>query len=305
MAPPKYSTKRGLVNGSSAQGLVKFSIRAAPLPKSLLEFILDNISILKRIQRERRNAPGGPAEGRDQDRQGDDYAGPERSYDDSGETFRKPTVRPEQFWTRLEEACKKVGGDWDKGIVDRIWAFGPHEAGGCLLVDARKNIKTPNSYALPSSWLIILTTLFRARLRKRLDRTRLIDTSMGALKISEDGVAEDELRHDFDHHIETGFQLATFQGPLCSEPVEGMVYFLESLEMGSEETKSETGGMRLFLPLRGVAIEISISPTAQQRYAQVSGSLMTAVRDACRNGFLDWSPRLMLAMYSCDIQASS
>ena len=32
---------------------------------------------------------------------------------------------------------------------------------------------------------------------------------------------------------------------------------------------------------------------------------MTAVRDACRNGLLDWSPRLMLAMYSCDIQAAS
>ena len=32
---------------------------------------------------------------------------------------------------------------------------------------------------------------------------------------------------------------------------------------------------------------------------------MTAVRDACRSGLLDWSPRLMLAMYSCDIQAAS
>ena len=39
--------------------------------------------------------------------------------------------------------------------------------------------------------------------------------------------------------------------------------------------------------------------------AQVTGSFITAVRDACRNGLLDWSPRLMLAMYECDIQASS
>jgi len=39
--------------------------------------------------------------------------------------------------------------------------------------------------------------------------------------------------------------------------------------------------------------------------AQVTGSVITGVRDACRNGLLDWSPRLMLAMYSCDIQASS
>jgi len=39
--------------------------------------------------------------------------------------------------------------------------------------------------------------------------------------------------------------------------------------------------------------------------AQVTGSVITGVKDACRNGLLDWSPRLMLAMYSCDIQASS
>ena len=39
--------------------------------------------------------------------------------------------------------------------------------------------------------------------------------------------------------------------------------------------------------------------------AQVTGALITSVREACRNGLLDWSPRLMLAMYTCDIQASS
>ena len=93
-------------------------------------------------------------EGEDQDKEEDDH---ERSYDGSGETFRKPTVRPEQFWTALEEVCKKAGGDWDKGIVDRIWAFGPRKAGGCLLVDARKNVKTLNSYGLSFFQLIVLT----------------------------------------------------------------------------------------------------------------------------------------------------
>lgn len=39
--------------------------------------------------------------------------------------------------------------------------------------------------------------------------------------------------------------------------------------------------------------------------SQASGSLMSAIKDACKSGMLDWSPRLMLAMYTCDIQASS
>ena len=156
---------------------------------------------------------------------------------------------------------------------------------------------------------MISLTISSARLRRRLDRTRAVGHSSEAL-LSEDGVAEDELRHDFDHHIETGFQLATFQGPLCSEPVEGIAYILESLEVASEETKSETGGALAFSQcyspgnFRG---EWGLIRTllVQPNYAQVSGSLMTAVRDACRNGLLDWSPRLMLAMYSCDIQAAS
>jgi len=41
------------------------------------------------------------------------------------------------------------------------------------------------------------------------------------------------------------------------------------------------------------------------RISQITGSLISAVKEGCRNGLLDWSPRLKLAMYSCDIQASS
>jgi ribosome assembly protein 1 len=39
--------------------------------------------------------------------------------------------------------------------------------------------------------------------------------------------------------------------------------------------------------------------------SQASGSLIPAIKDACRSGMLDWSPRLMLAQYTCDIQAST
>ena len=46
---------------------------------------------------------------------------------------------------------------------------------------------------------------------------------------------------DFDTHIETGFQLATFQGPLCAEPVEGLAYFVESLEIDREGIEKEIG----------------------------------------------------------------
>lgn len=37
----------------------------------------------------------------------------------------------------------------------------------------------------------------------------------------------------------------------------------------------------------------------------IQGQIIAATKEACRQGFLDWSPRLLLAMYSCDIQASA
>jgi len=109
------------------------------------------------------------------------------------------------------------------------------------------------------------------RLKRRLEKNKPVEDA-------ENGVS------DFDNHVETGFQLATFQGPLCAEPVEGMAYFVENVEINRESLAKE--------------IE-------QNRMAQVTGSVISAVRDACRNGLLDWSPRLMLAMYTCDIQAST
>ena len=50
---------------------------------------------------------------------------------------------------------------------------------------------------------------------------------------------------------------------------------------------------------------IGIVFTGASKMAQVGGSMITASKEACRLGFLDWSPRLKMAMYSCDIQASS
>jgi ribosome assembly protein 1 len=69
------------------------------------------------------------------------------------------------------------------------------------------------------------------RLKHRLEQTKL-----------EDGTADiDRVVRDFDNHIETGFQLATFQGPLCAEPVVGMAYFVEQVDIDTKSLESEMG----------------------------------------------------------------
>lgn len=53
--------------------------------------------------------------------------------------------------------------------------------------------------------------------------------------------AADRMIRDLDNHVETGFQLATFQGPLCAEPMEGIAFFLESFEVATDNLEKEIG----------------------------------------------------------------
>lgn len=89
---------------------------------------------------------------------------------------------------------------------------------------------------------------------------------------------------DFSDRISYAFQLATQQGPLCNEPVQGVAVFLEEVLV----TPSTDDGA-----------------SAHDRVGRLTGEVIKTTQQAIRQGFLDWSPRLLLAMYSCEIQASS
>jgi len=81
-----------------------------------------------------------------------------------------------------------------------------------------------------------------------------------------------------------GFQLATHHGPLCHEPIQGIAVFVEDLAITELEDED--------IPARDSA-------------GRLTGEVIKTVQQSIHKGFLDWSPRLMLAMYSCEIQASS
>jgi len=111
-------------------------------------------------------------------------------FDDStvvyGEVSRRPTTRAENFWDDFEEVCKSAGPDWH-AVATNAWAFGPQSVGTCVLIDARKG--GPFDSVNPAS--------------------------------QSTGIQKDHLNQDIENTIETGFQIATFRGPLCAEPVEG------------------------------------------------------------------------------------
>ena len=82
-------------------------------------------------------------------------------------------------------------------------------------------------------------------------------------------------------NVSYAFQLATYQGPMCNEPMQGVAVFLEDIctNVSQEETSRDLG--------------------------RLTGEVIRAAREAIHSGFLDWSPRIKLAMYSVEVQASA
>jgi len=121
--------------------------------------------------------------------------------------------------------------------------------------------------------------LIRSLQEKQEPHLPSVPTDADAKQYSEELTAR-----DFSDKISYAFQLATAQGPLCQEPVRGIAVFLEEVTIApaSEDDSS-----------------------SREMLGRLTGEVIKTVRDSIRQGFLNWSPRLLLAMYSCEIQASS
>jgi ribosome assembly protein 1 len=128
MLPSKAGdSPRGTVKGASSQNLVKFTIRAVPLPPLIQTVLLENTSVLKKLQTEQSAS--------------DPRSSSESTLEDDVEleptlTSSSQVVSVEQFWEQLQSACAKAGDMW-RDVPDKVWAFGPQNAGGCVLIDMR------------------------------------------------------------------------------------------------------------------------------------------------------------------------
>lgn len=105
---------------------------------------------------------------------------------------------------------------------------------------------------------------------KRVGSNILIDNSESGLLRRFFGASSNVSFHQ--DSILTGFQLATQAGPLCNEPMQGVAVYLDLIDDPNDE---------------------------------LAGKLISPFQKAIYTAFLDWSPRLMLATYSCEIQAST
>ncbi|KAK9869094.1 hypothetical protein WJX84_011258 [Apatococcus fuscideae] len=96
--------------------------------------------------------------------------------------------------------------------------------------------------------------------------------------------ASEHVQSSVESGISAGFQLATSAGPLCDEPMWGVVFEVEAVLNG------------------GAA---STQQLAEDVYGPFSGQVTSAARQAFRRALLEANPRLVEAMFLCEVATAS
>lgn len=256
MRPPaNKDLGRGVVVGVTSSKQVSVTVRVRPLPSEVTDFLLKNGGAIKRLYSERK-AQTELQEGSNGLNNGEreekiDVDGDEEDVlEAKGLSFDE--LR-KQLQVNLEGSKERE--TW-KDIADKIVAFGPRRIGPNILIDSTMESSFPKIFAAD---------------KVRDDGNPGVDEALSAAH--------------FCDKITYAFQLATYQGPLCNEPVQGIAVFIEDVTVAPAEEEAAV--------------------SARDRLGRLTGEVIKTVQQSIRQGFLDWSPRLMLAMYSCEIQASS
>ncbi|KAM3083800.1 Cytoplasmic GTPase/eEF2-like protein (ribosomal biogenesis) [Clarireedia jacksonii] len=250
MKPPaNKELGRGGVVLTTASKQITIGLRVRPLPVEVTEFLGKNSGAIKRLysdrQAEEKSKKTEDSPDSTEQEEVDELVGGEK------------VLSLAEFKKQLQETFEGVKGQRDiwTSAVDQITAFGPRRTGPNLLIDATKD-----------------------NILGKLLREDTTDSNQPT------AIGETLQPRDFADKISYAFQLATAQGPLCAEPVQGIAVFLEDVAIS---TPSED------------------ESSARDKLGRLTGEVIKTVQQAIKQGFLDWSPRLLLAMYSCEIQAST
>ncbi|RVX66915.1 hypothetical protein B0A52_09039 [Exophiala mesophila] len=273
MEPPKNKDlPRGTGIAVTASKTLSVRLHVQPLPANVTEFLIKNGASIRRLYAEKQAQEDGTklsdeSEKNDSVDLGNDL-GTERS-----------NLTLAQFKTQLRDAFDESKEDkdvWNK-VISRICAFGPRRVGPNLFIDATGK-----------------ETCKRFLLDQHENHNQTTGSNGTAAKTeteTEGGFST----IDFSDTIAYAFQLATAQGPLCREPTQGVAVFLEEIRHEQHQQHQQQAGSGGDTPA---------SETTTIESGRLTGELITSVRETIRAAFLDWSPRILLAMYSCTIQAT-
>ncbi|KAI3920150.1 hypothetical protein MKX01_017807 [Papaver californicum] len=152
-------------------------------------------------------------------------------------------------------------------LLRRIWALGSrHVSPNILLVPEAKEENYDHSVLIRGSPLASERLGF---VDENIETSSSLSMEVQSLKSS----------------VLSGFQLATGAGPLCDEPIWGLAFIVEAN----------------VIPVENQSGESDDSTQLADHYGSFSGQIMTAVKEACRTAVLQKKPRLVEAMYFCEL----
>ncbi|BAB02089.1 elongation factor EF-2 [Arabidopsis thaliana] len=170
--------------------------------------------------------------------------------------------------SETEKDREKCKTEWSK-LLKRIWALGPREKGpNILFAPDGKRIAEDGSMLVRGS----------PHVSQRLGFTE--DSTETPAEVSETALYSEALT--LESSIVSGFQLATASGPLCDEPMWGLAFTIESHLAPAEDVETDK----------------------PENFGIFTGQVMTAVKDACRAAVLQTNPRIVEAMYFCELNTA-
>ncbi|XP_016071165.1 PREDICTED: elongation factor Tu GTP-binding domain-containing protein 1 [Miniopterus natalensis] len=261
----------GLVTMTTPNKLATLSVRALPLPEDVTRILEENSDLIRSMEQ----LTSSLNEGRNT-----------RVID------QKTQEKMWEFKGKLEQYL--TGRKW-RNTVDQIWSFGPRKCGPNILVNRTEDFQN-------SVW-----TGPAGKACKEASRYR-----------------------DVGNSIVSGFQLATLSGPMCEEPLMGVCFVLEKWDQSKCEEQGVSEKQNQDLVQEGRGAGVSCPPgdekeelqdghcepfekRASQKgesslpdcYGPLSGQLIATMKEACRYALQVKPQRLMAAMYTCDIMATS
>ncbi|KAL1897111.1 Cytoplasmic GTPase/eEF2-like protein (ribosomal biogenesis) [Sporothrix stenoceras] len=285
MRPPaNKELGRGVVQSFTSSKQVSITVRVRPLPNEVTDFLIKNPGSIRNISSETKAHNGADDKSEDGEEgtdaangagtngaatPGDESAAAAGDADEVSGVSQ--LLSPDEFKKQLQTHfdSSKGGSAW-KGVTDNIAAFAPRRVGPNVLVDGTESQCLQKLFGGNGAE----TTAAAAAARGHLSADDRIDPG------------------HFADKIVYAFQLATQQGPLCHEPVQGIAVVVEDVKVTPAGNSSGEDGANNTLLVR-------------DNLGRLTGEVIKTVQQSIHKGFLDWSPRLMLAMYSCEIQAST
>ncbi|KAI9025547.1 hypothetical protein DFJ74DRAFT_664700 [Hyaloraphidium curvatum] len=309
---PTAPLPQGTVVVSTPNRLARLRIRCLPLPLQVLTYLEEESDTIKGIvdSGDRRAGKKEPAaeglNGTDVDTE-------------QGKRAAAAQVFLQGLREKFEEAVAE-GAAWaDKDVwstvVENIWAFGPRRNGPNILVNNIRgyvrtawdksaaaprrrpmpaNVRQLSAHSIPASGSSVADTAEASTIGDtasnagQTDEASSVDLSARGDDFAhgdEGEEAGDRTKslsvRDFDGSINTGFQLSMLAGPLCSEAVVGVCIMVEEFKVENLDGEDPA------------------------KIAALSGQVISTMQLACKQAFLQWSPRLCLAMYAVDVQATA